>query len=205
MSDKARSIEISDEVIVEGIKNGEDRASTALWDKYNTYLYKCCKYYYWYFSGVNAQHEDVLEIVNEGIYKAILNIEKYDKSKGAIKTWIRAIVKNMTVDFLRKKFTKGRKSLRDKFLDKVLGAEFKEHHNSKNKDKLSKSDILDKILKSLTVREKDVMQLVFRGNSYEDICSYLGITYGNAKTVYSRTISKAQKIYIDNTKNLKGT
>ncbi len=46
---------------------------------------------------------DAVEVLNNGFLKVFQNIQRYDASKASIYTWIRTIVVNSCIDFVKKK------------------------------------------------------------------------------------------------------
>lgn len=47
--------------------------------------------------------DDAVEVLNNGFLKVFQNIKRYDESKAGIYTWMRTIVVNVCLDFIKKK------------------------------------------------------------------------------------------------------
>ena len=73
----------------------EDRvAQRAFFDRYSPRFFGVCKRYI-------RQHEDAEDVLIEGLYKALTHINSY-KGEGSFEGWVRRIVVNECLMFLRK-------------------------------------------------------------------------------------------------------
>lgn len=62
-----------------------------------------------YYSALGAicmrytrNEQDAIELLNDGFLKIFKNVQQYDRTKGALYTWMSRIVTNCCIDFLRK-------------------------------------------------------------------------------------------------------
>ena len=49
-----------------------------------------------------AHEQDAMQVLNDGFLKAFKSISTYDASRGSLYTWIRKIMVNTAIDFLRR-------------------------------------------------------------------------------------------------------
>jgi RNA polymerase sigma factor (sigma-70 family) len=80
--------------LIHGCRNENRLAQRAFFDRYSPRLFGVCKRYI-------RQHEDAEDALIEGLYKALAHIDSY-KSEGSFEGWVRRIVVNECLMFLRK-------------------------------------------------------------------------------------------------------
>jgi RNA polymerase sigma factor (sigma-70 family) len=82
--------------IIHDCKKGSRKAQEALYKNYYRTMMTICLRY-------TKNEEDAVEVLNNGFLKVFRNIQKYDHEQGSIYTWIRTIVINSCLDFIRSK------------------------------------------------------------------------------------------------------
>lgn len=84
--------------IIEGCKKDDRKAQEQLYRNFYRAMMTLCLRY--------TQNEaDAMEVLNTGFYKVYKNIARYDKSKATLYTWIRTIIINSCLDFIRNHHT----------------------------------------------------------------------------------------------------
>ena len=80
--------------IIEGCKRGDRKSQEALYrDHYRSMISICL----WY----TKSQQDAVEVLNNGFLKVFKNISRYDPAKGSVYTWIRKIIVNSCLDFVK--------------------------------------------------------------------------------------------------------
>lgn len=81
---------------IEGCKKGDRKAQEQLYrDYYATMVRICIRY--------TKNEEDAVEVLNNGFLKVFKYIHRYEPGKASLYTWIRTIVINSCIDFLKLK------------------------------------------------------------------------------------------------------
>ena len=131
---------------------------------------------------------DAMEVMNTGFYKVYKNIDRYDASKGSLYTWIRTIVINSCLAFIKSKTSR----VDWKNIEEVGGAE-PEISPSVLSD-LSASDILG-LVRQLAPSTQAVFNLyVMEGFSHKEIAALLNISVGTSKWHLSESRRLLQEI-----------
>ena len=125
---------------------------------------------------------DAMEVLNTGFYKVYKTIERYDTKKATLYTWIRTIIINSCLDFIK---AKSGQLVRD------------ELHQAAAVDlppdvfiKMSASEILQ-LVRQLPPATQGVFNLyVMEGYSHKEIGQLMGISDGTSKW----HLSEARKI-----------
>ena len=81
---------------IEGCIKNDRRAQEALYKAYYRAMISLCLRY-------TGSSEDAVEVLNNGFFKVFKNIQQYDRNKGSLYTWIRIVVINSCLDFIRQK------------------------------------------------------------------------------------------------------
>ena len=81
---------------IKGCIKNDRRAQEALYKAYYRAMISLCLRY-------TGSSEDAVEVLNSGFFKVFKNIQQYDRKKGSLYTWIRVVVINSCLDFIRQK------------------------------------------------------------------------------------------------------
>ena len=81
---------------IKGCIKNDRRAQEALYKAYYRAMISLCLRY-------TGSSEDAVEVLNSGFFKVFKNIQQYDNKKGSLYTWIRVVVINSCLDFIRQK------------------------------------------------------------------------------------------------------
>ena len=80
--------------VIEGCKRGDRRSQEILYRNYYRAMISVCLWY-------TRNEEDAVEVLNNGFLKVFKNISRYDPAKGSVFTWIRKIIVNSCLDFVK--------------------------------------------------------------------------------------------------------
>lgn len=156
---------VTEEKIIEGCKKEDRKAQKALFDKYSPMLFGVCKRYV-------KNREDAEDVLIKGLYKAMTNIHQYSGS-GSFEGWLRRIVVNESLMFLRK-------TNNFKMTVEVNNLEIKTQVNID--DELAAQDILN-LLDKLPTGYRTVFNMyVIEGYKHREIAEILGISINTSKS-----------------------
>lgn len=117
---------------------------------------------------------DAMEVLNTGFYKVYKNISLYDAAKAALYTWIRTIIINSCLDFIKSK--QGQQQVREE-LDQAAVV----HLPPDVFIKMAAADILQ-LVRQLPPATQGVFNLyVMEGYNHREIGQLMGISDGTSK------------------------
>lgn len=83
------------QTLINGCKLNDRKAQELLYRKFYDAMASICMLY-------TKNQEDAKEVVNNGFLKVFKSIDQFDITKASLYTWMRKIVINASIDFLRK-------------------------------------------------------------------------------------------------------
>lgn len=129
--------------------------------------------------------DDAVEVLNNGFLKVFQNIQRYEPAQASLYTWIRTIVVNSCLDFIRKK----NRTARHQELDRTVEV----HVPAEAISRMKASDLLG-LIRSLPPSTAAVFNLyVIEGYSHKEIGSLLGISDGTSKWHLSEARKQLQQ------------
>ena len=152
--------------IISGCKKADHKAQERLYKNFYRAMMSVCLRY-------TKNDEDAVEILNNGFFKVFKNIQGYDSSKASLYTWIRAIVVNSCLDFIKQK----------KRLEKVneLNPGVEVHIPPDVISKIETAELLE-LVRELTPATQAVFNLyVIEGYRHKEIAKLLSISEGTSK------------------------
>lgn len=170
--------------IVEGCRKGNRKAQEALYKAYYKNMVGICLRY-------TKNEDDAVEVLNTGFLKVFQNIQRYESTRASLYTWIRTIVVNTCLDFVKKKArTEPHRELNDA-VDVHVPADIV--------NRLKTGELLA-LIRSLPPATGAVFNLyVIEGYSHKEIGGLLGISEGTSKWHLSEARKQLQqKIKLQN-------
>lgn len=82
--------------IIKGCRQNNRKAQEALYKAYYKAMVTICLRY-------TKNEDDAVEVLNNGFLKVFQHIQRYEPAQASLYTWIRTIVVNSCLDFIRKK------------------------------------------------------------------------------------------------------
>ena len=161
--------------IVNGCRNGNRQAQELLYKSFYRVMMNFCLRY-------TKNEMDAMEVLNSGFYKVFKNIHQYDPDKASLYTWIRTIIINNCLDFIRVK----EKNIKAEELDKAEEIELEPEIISKMKS----VDLLEMIRQLPTATQTVFNLYVIEGYTHKEIGQRVGISEGTSKW----HLSEARKI-----------
>lgn len=155
------------QIIIQGCLKNNRRAQEELYKRYYPAMMALCLRYL-------RDRQDALEVLNDALLKVFKQMGRFDPTKAALYTWMRAIVINTALDALRRQ-----KALRDR----EMMPEEEEQPGVDNKAiaKLSGNELLG-VIRQLPVTTRTVFNLyVIDGYAHKEIGALLSISEGTSR------------------------
>jgi RNA polymerase sigma factor (sigma-70 family) len=165
--------------IIQDCKKGSRKAQEALYrNYYRTMMTICIRY--------TKNEQDAVEVLNNGFLKVFRNIDKYKADQGSVYTWIRKIVINSCLDFIRSK---------QKLTahDEIMHAE-EAHVPAEVISRLKAQELLDLIRKLPPATQAVFNLYVIEGYNHREIGELLNISDGTSKWHLSEAKKSLQKM-----------
>lgn len=171
--------------IIDGCKNHDRKAQEQLYRQFYRVMMTLCLRY-------TKNDADALEVLNTGFYKAFKNIAKYDASQASIYTWIRTIIINSCLDFIKKKGSQ----VEAREVDEALSIDLPPDIISK----MSANEILQ-LVRQLSPATQAVFNLyVIEGYNHNEIAGLMKISAGTSKWHLSEARKRLQKMLTEQQK-----
>jgi RNA polymerase sigma-70 factor (ECF subfamily) len=170
--------------IISGCKAGNRKAQEQLYRSYYRAMMNLCLRY-------TKNETDALEVLNTGFYKVYKNIHRYDAAKAALYTWIRTVIINSCLDFIKAKQNRTETG--------ELSQAATIHVPPAVIAKMSASEILH-LVRQLPPATQAVFNLyVMEGYNHIEIAGLIGISEGTSKWHLSEARKKLQKMINEQT------
>ncbi len=161
--------------IISGCREGDRKAQEQLYRSYYRAMMVLCLRY-------TKNEADAMEVLNTGFYKVYKNINQYNAQKASFYTWVRTIIINSCLDFIK---TKSSLTLKEE-LDQAAAIDLPPDVFIK----MSAADILQ-LVRQLPPATQGVFNLyVMEGYNHKEIGQLMGISDGTSKW----HLSEARKI-----------
>lgn len=165
--------------VIEGCKKGDSRAQELLYKNYYEAMVRLCIMY-------TKNDDDAVEALNNGFLKVFRNIHLFDSRQATLYTWIRKIIINACLDFIRQNSREKPRKAVDMY-DSV-------HINPDVLDTLHAEDIL-RLVRTLPAVTRAVFNLhVVDGYAHKEIGALLGISEGASRWYLCEARKALQKI-----------
>jgi RNA polymerase sigma factor (sigma-70 family) len=161
--------------IISGCKKGDRKAQEKLYKSYYRAMMTVCLRY-------TKNDEDAVEVLNTGFLKVFGNIQRYDSMQASLYTWIRTIVINSCLDFIKQK----------QKLEKVseLSEDVEVHIDPEVVSKIKTAELLEQVRKLAPATQAAFNLYVIEGYNHKEIGQLLNISEGTSKW----HLSEARKI-----------
>ena len=164
----------SDEQLVDLVRAGDDRAFAAIHDRYEARLVAYAR------QLLGGAHHDAEEVVQDAFVRA-LHALRADDREMALKAWLYTIVRNRTLDVLRRPV---------RTTDLELHAPMLHDASADPHERVTRADDLRNLvceLKRLPERQRTALVLhEMGGASHQAIAERLAVTTGGSKALVSR-------------------
>ncbi len=168
--------------MLQGCLKNERRAQELLYKQFYGPMMSICLRY-------TRNEEDALEVLHNGFLKVFKHLATYDAAKASLYTWIKTIMVNSAIDFIRSV---------QKFKNQV---ELKENQEAGSIDnnaiqRLGSAELL-KLVQQLPTATQTVFNLyVVEGYNHREIGDILGISDGTSKWHLSEARRQLKKLLL---------
>lgn len=165
--------------IINGCKKGDRKAQEKLYKNYYRAMITVCLRY-------TKNDEDAVEVLNNGFLKVFRNIQRYESSQASLYTWIRTIVVNSCLDFIKQK----------QKLEKVneLNEDTEVHIAPEIINKMKTAELLDQVRRLAPATQAVFNLYVIEGYSHKEIAQLLNISEGTSKWHLSEARKNLQQL-----------
>jgi RNA polymerase sigma factor (sigma-70 family) len=164
--------------IIRGCKQNDRKAQEALYKAYYKAMVTVCLRY-------TKNEEDAVEVLNSGFLKVFQNIQRYEPAQASLYTWIRTIVVNSCLDFIRKKSRTGQ--------HQELNNAAEVHVPAEVVSRMKAGELLS-LVRSLPPATAAVFNLyVIEGYNHKEVGKLLGISEGTSKWHLSEARKQLQQ------------
>ncbi len=172
---------MTEKELIEACKRKDRKGQKLLYDRYSPKMFGVCKRY-------ARSREDAEDVLLEGFFKVFKNIEQF-KGAGSFEGWIRRIMVNESLMFLRKKHN-------FQLTVEVSNIEIKTEVNAEQD--LIAEDILN-MLDKLPTGYRTVFNLyVLEGYKHREIADILGISINTSKSQLILAKKRMQAMLVKN-------
>ncbi|MEO6187636.1 MAG: RNA polymerase sigma factor [Ginsengibacter sp.] len=152
--------------MVNGCKGGNRQAQEKLYRNFYRVMMSLCLRY-------TKNETDAMDVLNMGFYKVFKNIQRFDSSKASLYTWIRTIIINGCIDYIKSK----QKNIQQVELSDTTEIQIDPEVISK-----MKSEHLLHLVRKLSPATQTVFNLfIMEGYSHKEIATLLNISEGTSK------------------------
>jgi RNA polymerase sigma-70 factor (ECF subfamily) len=171
-----------DKNILESCKNNDRKAQELLYKQfYGSMISVCIRY--------TRNEEDAIEVLHNGFLKVFKHIATYDPSKASLYTWIKTIMVNSAIDFIRSQ---------QKFKNNITLTETHDIAGMDNEaiQRMGTTELLQ-LIKKLPQATQTVFNLyVVEGYNHREIGEILGISDGTSKWHLSEARKQLQQLLL---------
>ncbi len=165
--------------LISGCINNDRKAQELLYKHFYGPMASICLRY-------TRNEYDAVEVLNNGFLKVFKNIQQYDGTKASLYTWIRTIMVNSAIDFIRQRDRQKR--------NMEISVVAEPHIDSEVIQKLNAEELL-KLVRKLPPATQAVFNLyVIEGYNHKEIGTVMGISEGTSKWHLSEARKQLQKL-----------
>jgi RNA polymerase sigma-70 factor, ECF subfamily len=163
---------LADEDLMDLVRDGESRAFEVIFDRHGDTAYSLA----YRMCGSRARAEDV---VQEAFLSLWRSGDKYDRTRGSVRSWILNVVHNRAVDAFRREATRGALQISDDGLAERLPSGELTETEVERRDDAGRVGVA---LKELPEEQRKVIELsYFGGFSHQEIAEILSLPPGTVK------------------------
>jgi RNA polymerase sigma factor (sigma-70 family) len=167
------------DTVISGCKKGNRKAQEQLYKNYYRVMMTLCLRY-------TKNEADAVEVLNNGFLKVFRNIQRYEPTQASLYTWIRTVVINSCLDFIR--------SRQRKEPHKELNEAVEVHIPAEVITKMKAAELLH-LVRKLPPATQGVFNLyVIEGYNHKEIGQLLGISEGTSKWHLSEARKSLQQM-----------
>jgi len=165
--------------IITGCQKGDRKAQERLYKNYYRAMITVCLRY-------TKNDEDAVEVLNNGFLKVFRSIQRYESSQASLYTWIRTIVVNTCLDFIKQK----------QRIEKVneLNDDTEVHIAPEVISKMKTAELLNQVRRLAPATQAVFNLYAIEGYSHKEIARLLNISEGTSKWHLSEARKNLQQL-----------
>ena len=180
---KAEVKNMTDDELVKGCLNNNQKAQKELFVKYSSVMFGVCMRY-------TSSKDDAEDVLQDAFIKVFNKLDKYS-NKGSFEGWIRRIVVNTALDFIRK----NKKMQLNSSIDDVGYGLKKDQFVV---EELTARELM-KIIQNIPTGYRTIFNMyAIEGFSHKEIARELGISESTSKSQLSRARSSIKELLVEN-------
>lgn len=170
---------IADTELINGCIRNDRRAQEQLYKQFYGPMGSICLRY-------TRNQEDAIEVLHNGFLKVYKNIHTYDPARASLYTWIRKIIVNTAIDFIRQQ---------EKFYTRIELEKAEEPAIDADAVQRMSAQELLQLVRKLSPATQGVFNLyVVEGYNHREIAGLLGISEGTSKWHLSEARKQLQHL-----------
>ncbi len=179
---------MNDEQLVKGCVSGNAIAQRELYNRFSPRMMGLCLRY-------ARNEEEAQDILQDGFVKVFEKLPSF-KSEGVLEGWVRKIMVNTALDYIRK-------AKLDRNNVDFVAVDYKVGNNAYVLESMAAEDLLE-MLQQLPASYRLAFNLyAIEGYSHKEIADMLGISIGSSKSQYARAKEHLRKLIIQSEKAYK--
>ena len=173
--------EITDEILMQNVKNGELSEMSVLFERYHLRIYN--------FFFRLTYDMDVSQDLTQNLFYRMIKYKNSYKKEYSVKSWIFQIARNLHADYCKEAKRSEELFMKtDKYI--VEPADETEGYHEDDYDRLEKA------MSDLSIEQKEIIILSrFQGMKYEEISEITNQSVGAIKVAMYRAIKQLRGIY----------
>jgi len=165
------STDLDEFELVQLMQNGDQRAQTEFFKRFYKKMFGFVRS-----KSQKFDDSDIDAIITRALGRAIVNIDQY-RGEGNLESWVRTIVRNSMLDLVKTRQTNKAKSFTS-----VDPTDFSKSDRSQEINPINDVEkVLNRFLKTLKEKERNIMVLRAQGASNKEIADSLDINEGTIK------------------------
>jgi len=173
---------MTDELIMEAVKNGDLQQASVLFDRYHKRLFN--------FLARMTMDRELAEDLTQNVFLRMIKYRSSYRDGARFQSWIYQVARNVFSDHYQS--VKNRKS---DFIDvEKMGEQLKDNEDSQLMDEQER--LLHRSMAMLSEEQRELLVLTrFQHMKYEDVAAIMDTTVANIKVKVHRAIAKLREHY----------
>jgi RNA polymerase sigma-70 factor, ECF subfamily len=169
---KARASTLEDRDLVVRVVDGDVRAFEAIYDRYSIQVFGLAL-------RVTGRHRAAEEATQDAFLILWRTADRYDMDRGTLKTWLLSIVRNRSIDWLRREARHDRElEIDDALVGRLEATQRTEDEAATHEE----SRDARQLLITLPTEQRQVIELAyFKGLTHTEMAAKIGIPLGTVK------------------------
>ena len=175
---------MTDETIMEAVKNGELQQATLLFERYHKRIFN--------FLARMSMDRELAEDLTQNVFLRIIKYRNSYREGNKFQSWIYQVARNVFSDHYQ--------SVKNRFSDFVDVEKVSDHigSNDDSEEQDEKEKLLHRSMAKLTEEQRELLVLTrFQQMKYEEVAAIMDTTVANIKVKVHRAILKLREYYFE--------